>query len=205
MVFGGFVEQTLSNPREIREEIAEIRAMIVGTLNDTFRDPRLLFESIRSVCDANKLKIHIDVYGPNDEKLFAPFSGSEYVSYMLKGRVPHQVIEEALTETDLLINISNSGMLAVPSKIFEYFSAYKPILTQVTDEDDSAMSYYERYDGSCVFYAFKERKEQEKYLIEFLRSVKHRTIDIERVNEAFNHNTPAYVSEQIKSIIEKNY
>ena len=179
-----------------------INGMIVGTLNNTFRNPKALFEAIRLVCDKNKQNLHIDVYGPNDESLFLPLAGSSFVSYKLHGRVPHQEIDEALARSDMLINISNSGLLAVPSKIFEYFSAYKPILTQVSDENDSALPYYKKYSGSHLFYVFKEKAKQIENLSEFLESINQREVNVEEVNNAFRHNTPTYVANQIRTMME---
>ena len=191
-----------SQKKSVNKEKTVINGMIVGTLNNTFRNPKALFEAIRMVCDEDKQKLHIDVYGSNDESLFWPLSGSCFVSYKLHGWVPHQEIDEALARSDMLINISNSGLLAVPSKIFEYFSAYKPILTQVSDENDSALPYYKKYSGSHLFYAFKEKSKQIENLSEFLESINQREVNVEEVNNAFMHNTPTYVANQIRTIME---
>lgn len=180
-----------------------IEGIIVGTLNEKYRNPRCLFEAFQYVCEKEKLKLNIDVYGSNDENLFSPIKDSNFITYKLHGRVPHQEIEKALAHADLLINISNSGMLAVPSKIFEYFSSYKPILTQVTDENDSALCYYRKYPESYIYYTYKDNPEQLEGIRNFMRSINGIMVDMEKVNEAFMKNTPTYVSSQIKALLKK--
>ena len=179
-----------------------IQAIIIGTLNSTFRNPRKLLSSLCTVCDANKIQLHIDVYGSNDESLFSSIGGASYVTFELHGRVPHSEIDEAIEKTDLLINISNSGILAVPSKIFEYFSSYKPMLSQVSDRHDSALEYYKKYSAGHIYYTFEPEEEQLQKLKSFLSSVKDMIIDAKSVDEAFYRNSPRYVASQLDTIFK---
>ena len=181
-----------------------VHAIIIGTLNESFRNPAPLFDALKKTCDENGIFLHIDVYGSNEEKLFKTFSGSKFVTYALKGRAPHAEVEKALVDTELLINISNSGILAVPSKIFEYFSSYKPMLTQVTDKDDSSMEYYDKYPACYKYCVFEDEEIQLSELAEFVKKVKNIQVDHDEVDRLFINNTPKYVAEQIRDAMERS-
>lgn len=201
--FPTFVPKVEEKYKEIdSDNDSTIHAIIIGTLNESFRNPGRIFDALRKTCDNNNIPLHIDVYGTNEEKLFKAFIGSKFVTYTLKGKVPHVEVEKALTNTELLINVSNSGILAVPSKIFEYFSSYKPMLTQVTDKDDSSMKYYDMYPACHKYCVFEEEESQQTELVKFIKKVKSIQIDRDEVDELFIRNTPKYVAEQIRDVIE---
>lgn len=180
-----------------------IRSIIVGTLNESFRNPKHMFEALCSVCDKRDIQFHIDVYGSNDSMLFSDLDKSKCITYTLHGRVPHSKINEAIAQADLLINISNYGILAVPSKIFEFFASHKPMLTQVSDKNDSSLKYYNKYPAGHVFYTFEDREKQLELLEHFLNSLNEINVDAQVIDDVFYANFPAYVADQFRGLIEK--
>ena len=56
-----------------------------------------------------------------------------------------------LTEADFLLNIGNDMEYMLPSKIFEYMSYDKPILSSVKCEKDLSINYLKTYQKAHIF------------------------------------------------------
>ena len=57
------------------------------------------------------------------------------------GRVSHTVAIQYMSEADFLLNIGNSISSMVPSKIFEYISTGKPIISIYSNINDSSQYF----------------------------------------------------------------
>lgn len=103
--------------------------------------------------------------------------------------IPLQELHTIYRYADFLLNVSHLNANMVPSKIFEYMSFGKPIISTYLTDGDSAEKYVRRYkDGLCV--DLKKSDEENVTSLNVFLKKEHITVPFEEVKKQFNENTP---------------
>ncbi|MCF0193578.1 MAG: glycosyltransferase [Bacteroidaceae bacterium] len=122
--------------------------LFVGTMPRRIRDPRRVIDIMKQVAVGN---IHFYIAGRSDfmsdiHDAINQNSNIHYLEY-----IPHESMRYYLTEADFLLNIGNDMEYMLPSKIFEYMSYDKPILSSVKCEKDLSINYLKTYQKAHIF------------------------------------------------------
>lgn len=181
---------------------ASLRLAIIGNLNFSFRNPAMLFNAIHVLSLESDLQLTIDVYGSNSQDHFNLFKNNRNVTVTMHGNVEHSKVIQEIICCDAVLNVSNTGILAVPSKIFELFSTYKPIITYVGSADDTSLEYYKKYPGSFIFYGYEDFRDQVHKMSMFLHNIKNMDINHRQVDDTFKMHTPLSVSRAFCEILK---
>lgn len=167
-----------------------------GILNVSLRNPSYAIETIRRI----KIKSALCFYGHTDTTSYfnASQTQSEHVDIKYYGAIDYEKCQEQLLNADILINISNRNTIQVPSKIFEYMSLGKPLITFFSDIDDHSLKYLKKYPLSLLIYEDWNKIEENVMLIEaFIRESAGKHMPFETVKSLFPRNTPEYTAKKL--------
>ncbi len=116
--------------------------------------------------------------------------------------VPEEM-ERVIEQSDFVINIGNAASPLVPSKLFIYISACKPIIHFISDLNDSCLPYLEKYPLSLIINQNDSIEKSVKATLEFMDKVKGLNVTFKDIVIAFPENTPEYTVNRINELINK--
>ena len=169
----------------------EIRIVFAGNLFWGLRDPSSLLKIIDTIkTDRN---VVFDFYGKADEKILKEWEKSfKRIRVIDNGWVTQERIDCALVNADILLNIGNKDDL-IPSKLFKYMSAGKPIIHLTSRKDDPCIPYLKLYENAIIVYD-NDIFSSKNALIDFIFDKHDEVIDI---SDVFKTCTPEYTAELI--------
>lgn len=174
-----------------------IRCVFTGTLYQNIRPPHNIVRIISEISDE---KIRFDFYGFHQELIAKDELYSQAKKHIkLFGVVKTEKAETARLTADFLVNIDNTCLEQVPSKIFEYISTGKPIINFYYNRDSSILKYLSNYPLCVNIYIGEdfECNEACKALKKFIQNTYGNMISYEKISSSYKKNTPAYVTDQI--------
>ena len=104
---------------------------------------------------------------------------------------------------DFLINIDNTNMTQVPSKLFEYISTGKPIINFYFNDKSPSLVYLQRYPLCLNIKVTCDPIYAAKMIESFIVGSLNRMVPIEVIAKRFAECTPEYVA-NLFSIILNN-
>ena len=180
--------------------------LFVGTIPNRIREPRFVFRLAEQLAKGN---VHCYFAGKTDYKneldyLLAKNKNTHYL-----GQIDHDKIADYIEEADVLLNIGNSIPGMLPSKVFEYMSYKKPILSTIKHSFDKSVPYLTQYGASQIINEVDPIQDSLAIVEAFIKRVKNGefSVDLNRLvtkNGPLFFNTPLCFSEQIESIMTVN-
>lgn len=173
---------------------SDIKLLFVGTLLANVRNPDTLINAIEHIQNENI--VYEFVGDVNCKEKFSGLINSLGNRLIFTDFVNYDKLEKKINEADILINIGNSVSTMVPSKIFEYMSYGKPIISTYDIEDEPSKQYLEKYPLALLLSGEASPEENAKKIESFINDNSGKTVDFEELTEMFYLNTPkAFVSE----------
>jgi len=131
-----------------------VDCVFAGTLYDETSPLAFFCDFVRAINDS-KIRFHFlgKIY-PNNLNMLKKLQDETNSEIVIYGFMPYDFAQQAIKEADVVINIGNSSIYQIPSKIFQYMSLIKPILTFYRIKDDTALPYLEKYP--MAFNIFEE-------------------------------------------------
>lgn len=172
-----------------------IKLLFVGSIAKKIRNPDSLISALLQV---NNLEIECEFIGNIDcvEK-FDELKNKYKDRLKITSYIQHDALQQIMLQADAFINIGNSFPNMVPSKIFEYMSYGKPIISTYSIDNEPSIEYLEKYPLSLLLND-KESSENNARLIEkFLSTVPGQKISFAELNEIFYLNTPAAFTKEV--------
>lgn len=190
-------------PKTNNSEVAlsktrDIMAVFCGSLYRNIRNPDFTFKVFKEL---TKWNIKLKLIGVNSEELSVDYKDSIECC----GVLPLSDAQSEMSNASVLVNIGNSMLNQVPSKIFEYFSYGKPIINICKSRKCSSLAYMGKYPLSLNVFEDENVKVAAKRIKVFLDSSYGKKVDPELVLSIFKKSTPEYCSKQIVEVLsEKN-
>lgn len=121
-------------------------------------------------------------------------------SVMLIGAVPHEQVPAYIRSSDVLLNFGNNIAEMVPSKIFEYMSYGKPILSISPNASDPSIAYLQNYPNACIIIESEDQQKNAQSVCLFLEESIGRVIPFSSLKETFYQNTPDSFTDLIRTV-----
>lgn len=173
-------EKKVDEKRENNPKIV----LYAGSLFKDIRNPEYIINSFKH-CKNTILKI----YTPADKKWLAELVGDSN-NIELYNPVSHDEIEKLSMGADAFLNIGNSYKSAAPSKMIEYMSYGKPIISTYRIDDDPSDVLLSKYPLALSFDERNKDYEAAAAKIETLLEVENKIIPFEDLREVFYDETP---------------
>lgn len=176
--------------QKLKEQNDEIVLCFVGTMSAGVRTPYALLKVLANISD---LKIRLVIAGKNAfENIHDYLKDSNNIILDFRGEIPYDEAQQILDSSDFLVNLGNVNPNLVPSKIFEYMSYGKPIISTYTCDTDSSLPYLRKYP--TVFFIDERREEFVKVseqLKIFIWENRNTIVPYASIEQHLYNNTPA--------------
>ena len=181
------------------EDTSTINCVFAGALYKNIRNPVFtikLFEKLRG----EKCQLHI--YGKSYVESGIPQCLPENVYN--HGFVPSDEALAYMQSADVLVNIGNTVLNQMPSKLLTYISLGKPILNIIKDPNCPTIPYLEKYPLALTILETEVPTEEDiKIVREFILESKGQHIPFEEIRQMYYDCTPEYVGGKVYEIICK--
>lgn len=190
-VFGDIPQMTqLAHHGSVYHGEDTISIVYVGSLMDGLRTP---YHFLKVLSCVSNYQVELTLAGNHHcEMGFEEFvRANPKIKLRLPGAVSHASAMEWMNSAHILVNFGNRNSTLVPSKIFEYMSLGKPIISTCCGQNDSSGAYLAKYP--YVLWLDEENKDylsQARALEAFVASISGVRIDTEEILKAFYQNTP---------------
>lgn len=164
-----------------------INIVYSGLLVIPQRSPEYIIKLLNMTDSAPKINLLFFCSGNADnmlEKLSVTFKGTIAVH----GYIPLSELHTLYRRADYLLNISDSNAAMTPSKIFEYMSFGKPVISTYRVPGDAAKTYLEKYPDAFVCDETVPIAENLSAIDAFLKK-EHPLISFEKVAGIYPMNT----------------
>lgn len=171
----------------------ELTFVYAGTLNQHYRSPEPLFKML-SFMDIPDSKLVLKLFAKGDySDILDLYRNKGNVTILDEGIVSKSELDQNYYHADFVVNISNRGLNAIPSKVFELIALGKPVLNFIQDKDDPTISYFQKYPMVCNIRCYEDLSEQIPHITQFINEARDLSDEEMRmVSEAFYKNTPEY-------------
>ena len=173
-----------------------IQCVYAGSIDFPLTDPRYMIKVLEQI---GQKYIKVDVYGRNNcnEFFHAPTNEVAHVIHIHQP-LAHSDILQILANADVLINIGSNNPRQIPSKIFEYMSLGKPIISFYSYDEEPSLSYLRQYPLTLLIQEDWGKVEDNAAKIkEFIRESAGQCVPFETVRSLFPSNTPEYTAKKL--------
>lgn len=171
--------------------------LFAGALPNNIRNPKYLLDLFMK-CNQRNYHLYIAGDGYYTELVKSYCDRTDNIHYL--GVLDNDLIKDMYKEADYLINIGNTLNNMVPSKIFEYMSQGKPIISTLKIDKDPSLDYLRQYKDVCIIDENINYETNIKILINFDTHPHNRTEDA----ELFKLNKPSTFVECIYKTLAIN-
>lgn len=118
------------------------------------------------------------------------------------GKVSSEEALSCMSSADILVNIGNTVLNQMPSKLLTYISLGKPILNLYKDRDCPTLPYMSRYPLGLNVHETMAPTETDVSRVErFILSNRDKCVPFDTVKDLYYDCTPEYVGEKVYEII----
>lgn len=170
-----------------------------GLLSEYYRDARPIIRLLNQCDYAERINL---IFFSRGEKEAIEAEAKEFKGAIVyHDYIPLSELHTLYRHADYLLNVSHINANMVPSKIFEYMSYGKPIISTFVTDGDAAEKYVSQYsEGLCI--DLKEAEQQNVNKLNAFLGKDHVTVPFEEVKEQFKNNTPDVYLDVIDKILK---
>lgn len=190
------------HPQE-RSEREETVFLFAGSMPRNIRDPQHLLALFQSIGEPNW---RLWFVGPSDFESVIDTAAASDPRIRRIGRVSHAEAQRYMADADYLVNIGNTLAYMVPSKIFEYMSFQKPIISTVKVPGDPCVPYLNLYGRALLLNEKDTVTDNAALLRAFVKETKADAATVpvgELIREGMplHPNTPAAFADYIQQLL----
>ena len=184
-------------------KLNEFQICFVGTIADGIRDPYFFLRLLKYI---NTVRICLIFVGNNscNPKHFNMYvdnlSFKTNLQIKCLGVLSHKEALKIISESSVMLNIGNTTNSMVPSKIFEYMSYGKPIISTYSIDNEACIPYLTKYPCALLL---DERDpdlvRQAKALEAFILKTSDINMNFSDIKQLFYQNTPAAFVEALEN------
>lgn len=183
-----YLDVPLFVPQQPPETVTDNSVLFVGTMDDRVRTPYYFLQAVNHITD---MELSVSFAGQNHCGALQNYISSANVIVNEYGLLSHEQAISLMQKSKVLLNLGNKNPNLVPSKIFEYISLGKPIISTYCCDDDSSLFYLKSYPNVLLLdernkdFAFAAQQIQD-----FLLHCPTQPVDMEVLAKRFAENTP---------------
>jgi glycosyltransferase involved in cell wall biosynthesis len=171
-----------------------VKLLFVGSIAAKVRNPDTLINALKGL---KKQNVNCEFVGNIDCKdRFSELVTLFGDRLVFTDFINHDELTKKFCEADFLINIGNAVSTMVPSKIFEYMSYGKPIISTFDIADEPSKKYLEKYPLALLLSGENSPEENAREIDIFISNNLGKTVEFEELEKDFFLNTPqAFIAE----------
>lgn len=172
-----------------------IKLLFVGSIARNIRDPRTLIGALSGISLSDVIYEFVgnidclSMFDKLKEKLGDRLIFTDFVE--------HEKLSEKLDSADIFLNIGNLISTMTPSKVFEYMSWGKPIVSTYDAEHEPSAEYLMQYPLSLLLAGTEPPEQNARLLESFIEQTKGKRIPFDDIQKQFYLNTPQAFTDRI--------
>lgn len=178
------------------------KMLFVGSISSKIRNPKTLIDALLQVELQNFVCEFIGNIDCIDE--FSVLKVRMGERLIFTGFMDHNKLEEKIAEADILLNIGNLIPNMVPSKIFEYMSYLKPIISTYDISNEPSATYLRQYPLALLLSKDTPPKENAEKIAHFIRETHNAQLEYSMLEKQFYLNTPKAFADTLEKIVEES-
>lgn len=172
----------------VSKERGKTRLLFVGSISASVRNPDTLISALAGLEDEN---LYCEFVGNIDcPQKFAVLKKAYGERLEFTPFMPHERLTEKFREADILLNIGNLVSTMVPSKIFEYMSYGKPIISTYDIPDEPSARYLRNYPCALLLNGNDGPEKNTQKVKSFIEKSVGAQTDFDELKKKFILNTP---------------
>ena len=173
-----------------------INCVFCGSLYKTIRNPQYAVKLFKNL----GINIVFHIFGRLKEGLILDDDVNNQIIY--HGYFPSDEALSFMQSADILVNIGNTEMNLLPSKILTYISLGKPILNIIKNPECPTLKYTKKYPLALNVLETEEVLQEDiDKVTSFILDNKGKEIPFEQIKELYRECTPEYVGDRVYEII----
>lgn len=168
--------------------------LYAGALSKETRNPAYIFEVFKHI-DNVRLIMYIS---NGEEWVKSAAKGIDNIE--IHGKISHDEVLNKMNEADAFLNIGNTQSMFCPSKIVEYISYGKPIVSTYRTDNDTCGDYMSKYPLGVYLDERAVNVRDAAQKIENVIADNTEVLSYNQLKELYADNTPAYVVDLIRSL-----
>lgn len=188
-----------SNNSKIKTVQEYVDFLFVGRFYEDIRRPEYLFELFLSL--PYNYRLHVVGGGCLlAVQKYQELLGDRLINH---GWVSREEATDFMNKADILVNLNNTILNQLPSKLFEYISTGRPILNICKSDKCLSLKYTDKYSNALDIIEDQKIEAAASNITMFVSQKKGTLIDKEIVLENFKENTNEYFANVIAENINK--
>lgn len=168
--------------------------LYAGALSKETRNPAYIFEVFKHTKNI-KLKMYV-----SNGEAWVREAARGIDSVEVNGKIPHEAVLREMDEADAFLNIGNTQTMFCPSKIIEYISYGKPIVSLFRTDSDTCRDYMMKYPvGAYIDERTCDVRKAAEEIERLILGTKE-AMPFESLKNLYKDNTPEYVANLICSV-----
>jgi len=166
--------------------------LYIGSIPAHIRNPRFFLEVFTSL---TRMDVDLTIIGTSTcETLLKEYCARDKRIKRIS-QISHDEALKKIDEADILLNLGNSINTMIPSKVFEYMSSGKPIISTAPTKGEPCIPYLAMYDYALIIDESNTIETEVPKLDSFISNAK--AIDPNKLSQKFKLNMPDTVAETI--------
>lgn len=181
----------LGEPEPINVQSNEdttVKLLFVGSLSSNVRNPETLIKALEKIKDDNISCEFVGNISCKDK--FNKLKKLYGERLTLTDFINHDDLLEKIAQADVLLNVGNLIPTMVPSKIFEYMSYGKPIISTFDIEAEPSKKYLDKYPLALLLSKNDTDDVNAQKIQEFIKDTAKERVVFDEVEKVFRLNTP---------------
>lgn len=160
--------------------------LYVGSIPSHIRNPKYFLDVFHKL--SKDIDVRLKIVGPSTcESLLEQYISLDNRIERIQS-VSHNRALEMIAESDILLNLGNNISTMMPSKIFEYISSGKPIISTAPIPNEPSIKYLKMYGNACILNEGESIDISASKLLKFLRDA--HTVNPSDFSDVFKLNKP---------------
>ncbi len=197
----GIIKPNCQSTQDNYNKKGYINILYSGIITLPERDPSYLIDVINHSKYADKVNLMFFSAGKAGmdkvAELLKTFKGKS----LLHSYIPKNELDIIAYNADILVNLGGSNPRMVPSKIFEYMSLCKPVVSTYFIDNECSLSYFSKYPlAMCLDIRLPLTYNVKKFEY-FVENKLTDSISFEEVERTFPANTPKSFNNAISGLL----
>lgn len=197
-------EQDASH-QKMPDKNGRLRCVFVGSLYPDIRTPHYALELFAALNDPGTELCFVGGGWENyPADLLEPYRKTLGDRLIVTGPLPKKEADRWLQSADVLLSLGNRVADQVPSKLFEYFAAGKPVVHLAKIQKDPCIAYFRRWPLALLMGEWEGAgPEVCQRLLQFLQQKGRSRLPFEEAERLFPQNTPEHAARMIEKLLEE--
>jgi len=194
MSFPKLIRRTGFKNHEDYTKEGKINIVFSGILNLPDRDPSYFLKVVSNSSYADDINLLFFCTG-SGRNLVEQFKTTYQGDVVISSYIPVSTLSSVYNNSDILLNIGGPNPNMIPSKIYDYMSSCKPIISTYYIDNDASKSILSKYPA-ILFLDLRESLDTNvSHFDEFIQNINSIKVDFQDIESRFSMNSPKHYVE----------